>query len=414
MLTDTACRKAKPTTKAFKLFDAGGLFLLVSPSGGKWWRLKYRFADREKLLSLGTYPEVKLAAARTKRDDARRLLHDGIDPSAQRQIMKASAVTSATNTLKAIAEEWLLRFGDAWAPSHLRAVKARLANDVYPWIGHRPIAEVKPPEVLAVLRRIEARGRLETAHRVKTHVGMIFRFAIATGRAERDPTADLRGALPTAVAKHMAAVVEPSKLADLLRKIWGYNEGTPIVDSALRLAPMLFVRPGELRTMRWADVDLGKAEWRFTTSKTKQPHIVPLASQAVAILHSLRPLTGLAPYVFPSLRDRKRPMSDAAVNAALRRLGIAKETASGHGFRATARTLLDEVLGYRVDLIEAQLGHAVKDPNGRAYNRTSFLTERRAMMQRWADYLGVLASGDWSLPVVQPEPMPGVVTKLRP
>ena len=266
--------------------------------------------------------------------------------------MKAAAVTSATNTLRAIADEWLLRFGPAWAPSHLRGVKARLENDVYPWLGLRPIAEVTPPEVLAVLRRIEARGRLETAHRVRTHLGMVFRFAISTGRSERDPTRDLRGALKPAVTEHMAAVTEPAKLAPLLRAIWGYSEGTPIVSAALRLAPLLFVRPGELRTARWADIDLVKGEWKFTTSKTKTPHIVPLSKQAVAILRELRPLTGFGGgYVFPSMRDRKRPMSDAAVNAAMRRLGIDGKTASGHGVRATARTLLDEVLGVRVDLI---------------------------------------------------------------
>jgi integrase len=409
MLTDTACKKAKPTGKRMRLYDTAGMYLEIAPAGGRWWRLKYRFAGKEKALALGVYPEVTLAEARTKRDEARKLLHDGIDPSAHRKVLKASRATSATNTLKNIAEEWLARFEGTWAPSHTRGVKGRLGKDVYPWIGSRPIAEITPPEVLAVLRRIEGRGRLETAHRVRTHLGMIFRFAIATGRAERDPTADLRGALPASKAKHMAAVTEPAKLAELLRVIWGYQEGTPVVAAALKLAPMLFVRPGELRAARWADIDLAKAEWRFTASKTKAPHIVPLAKQAVAILRDLRPLTGLCTYVFPSQRSRDRPMSDAAVNAALRRLDIASSTASGHGFRATARTLLDEVLGFRVDLIEAQLAHAVRDPLGRAYNRTAFLPERKAMMQRWADYLGVLAAGDFTLPVVQP--MPGAGTK---
>jgi integrase len=409
MLTDTACKKTKPTGKRMRLYDTAGMYLEIAPAGGKWWRLKYRFAEKEKLLSLGVYPEVTLAEARTKRDEARKLLHDGIDPSAHRKVLKASRATSATNTLKNIAEEWLARFEGTWAPSHTRGVKGRLEKDVYPWIGSRPIAEITPPEVLAVLRRIEGRGRLETAHRVRTHLSMVFRFAIATGRAERDPTADLRGALPASKAKHMAAVTEPAKLAELLRVIWGYQEGRPVVAAALKLAPLLFVRPGELRAARWADIDLAKAEWRFTASKTKAPHIVPLAKQAVAILRDLRPLTGLCPYVFPSQRSRDRPMSDAAVNAALRRLDIDKTTASGHGFRATARTLLDEVLGFRVDLIEAQLAHAVRDPNGRAYNRTAFLPERKAMMQRWADYLGVLAAGDFTLPVVQP--MPGTGAK---
>jgi integrase len=394
MLTDTACKKAKPTGKRTRLYDAGGLYLEVSPSGGRWWRLKYRFAEKEKLLSLGVYPEVTLVEAREKRDAARKLLRDGIDPSAHRKILKASRAESATNTVKAVAEEWLAKFTPTWAPSHARGVRARLENDSFPWIGDRPIAQVAPTEVLSVLRRIEARGRLESAHRTRIALSMIFRYAVSTGRAERDVTADLRGALPAVKVRHMAAVTDPAKLADLLRTIWGYNEGTPIVAAALRLAPLLFVRPGELRTAKWADIDLTKAEWRFVASKTKTPHVVPLAKQAVAILHELRPLTGLCPYVFPSQRTRDRPMSDAAVNAALRRLGIDKSTASGHGFRATARTMLDEVLGERVDLIEAQLAHAVRDPNGRAYNRTAFLPERRAMMQRWSDYLCKLAAGE--------------------
>ena len=408
MLTDTACKKAKPTGKRTRLYDTGGMYLEIAPTRGKWWRLKYRVAKKEKLLSLGTYPEVTLAEAREKRDEARKLLRDGIDPSAHRKALKTSRADSAANSLKAIAEEWLAKFEGTWAPSHARGVRARLENDAFPWIGSRPIAGITPPEVLAVLRRIEGRGRLETAHRVRIHLGMVFRYAIATGRAERDPTADLRGALPAAKAKHMAAVTDPAKLADFLRGIWGYQEGTPVVAAALKLAPMLFVRPGELRTARWADIDLVKAEWCFTASKTGTPHIVPLAKQAVTILRELRPLTGLCPYVFPSQRSRDRPMSDAAVNAALRRLDIDKATASGHGFRATARTLLDEVLGFRVDLIEAQLAHAVKDPNGRSYNRTSFLPERKAMMQAWSDYLGKLAAGDSSQPVAQP--MPGMGT----
>jgi integrase len=400
MLTDTACKKAKATDKARKLFDSHGMYLWLSPTGGKWWRLKFRVAGREKLLSLGTYPETTLVEAREKRDEARKLLRDGIDPSAHRKALRASRAESAMNTLKAIAEEWLAKFTPTWAPSHARGVRARLENDAFPWIGDRPVAQITPPEVLAVLRRIEGRGRLESAHGTRIALSMLFRYAVSTGRAERDITADLRGALPAVKAKHMAAVTDPTKLADLLRTIWGYQEGTPIVSAALKLAPMLFVRPGELRTARWADIDLANAEWRFTASKTKTPHIVPLAKQAVAILHELRPLTGLCPYLFPSQRSRDRPMSDAAINAALRRLGIDKTTASGHGFRATARTLLDEVLGFRVDLIEAQLAHAVRDPNGRAYNRTAFLFERRKMMQDWADYLGALAAG----PVAQQVP----------
>jgi len=400
-LTDTAIRKAKPTGKRRRLSDSGGLCLEIAPEGGKWWRLRYRFAGKEKMLSLGTYPEVSLADARAKRDEARKLLHDGVDPSQQRKEAKAALAVAANNTFEGVAREWMTKFSPGWAPSHARGVLQRFEKNIFPWIGSRPIAQLTPPEVLAVLRRIESRGRLETAHTCRTNCGMVFRYAVATGRAERDPTADLRGALPPAKVKHMAAVTEPQKLADLLRMLSSYDEGTPVVAAALKLAPMLFVRPGELRTAKWEDIDLATGQWAFVASKTKQPHIVPLAKQAVAILKDLHPLTGQGPYVFPSARTHVRPMSDAAVNAALRRLGIDKKTASGHGFRATARTLLDEVLGFRPDLIEAQLAHAVRDPNGRAYNRTAFLTERREMMQRWADYLGCLATGA-TLPVRQP------------
>jgi integrase len=363
------------------------MFALVSPSGSKLWRFKYRYAGKEKLLALGAYPEVSLADARIRRDDARKLLHEGIDPGVRRRLEKAAKVDAAAKTLELIAREWFEKFSPTWAPSHSRAVMLRLKNYVFPWLGTRGISEITAPEVLTVLRRIESRGALETAHRVRTCIGMIFRFAISTGRAERAPTADLRGALAAPKPKHMAAVIDPKGLGGLLRVVAGYAEGTPAVAAALKLLPMVFVRPGELRNAQWADVDLDKGQWRFTTSKTGQAHIVPLAAQAIAILKELRPWTGRSPYVFPSARSNTRPMSNAAVNAALRRLGIDKKTATGHGFRATARTLLDEVLGFRPDLIEAQLAHAVRDPNGRAYNRTAYLAERKAMMQRWADYL---------------------------
>ena len=392
MLTDTAIRKAKLAkgAKRERLFDGGGLYLELVPTGGKWWRLKYRFARKEKLLSLGVYPEVSLADARTKRDDARKLLRDGVDPSIRRKLEKAARIDAGTNTFEIITREWFERFSPQWAQSYSRGVNRLFERHVFPWIGSRPIAEVTAPEVLAVLRRIESKGRRETAHRARTDIGMVMRYAISTGRAERDPTADLRGALPPSVPIHMAAVTDPEKLGGLLRALWTYDEGTPTVAAALKLAPVLFVRPGELRSAKWADIDLDKGEWAFTASKTKTPHIVPLARQAAAVLHELHPLTGRGPYVFPSARTNARPMSDAAINAALRRMGIDNKTATGHGFRATARTLLDEVLGFRVDLIEAQLAHAVRDPNGRAYNRTAHLHERHKMMQAWADYLDKL------------------------
>ena len=401
MLTDTAIRKAKlaKEAKRERLFDGGGLYLELTPTGGRWWRLKYRFAGKEKLLSLGVYPAVTLAEARTKRDDARKLLRDGVDPSVRRKLEKAARVDAGTNTFEIITREWFERFSPQWAQSYSRGVNRLFERHVFPWVGSRPIAEVTAPEVLAVLRRIESKGRLETAHRARTDIGMVMRYAISTGRAVRDPTSDLRGALPPSVPVHMAAVTDPEKLGGLLRALWSYDEGTPTVAAALKLAPMLFVRPGELRSARWADIDLSKSEWAFTASKTKTPHIVPLASQAQAALRELHPLTGRGPFVFPSARTNARPMSDAAVNAALRRMGIDNKTATGHGFRATARTLLDEVLGFRVDLIEAQLAHVVRDPNGRAYNRTAHLDERRKMMQVWADYLDKLRADVKVLPM---------------
>jgi integrase len=386
MLTDTEVKKAKPATKAFKLYDTGGMFVLVAPTGGKLWRLKYRFAGKEKLLSLGAYPETSLADARIKRDEARKQLHDGADPGEARKALKRARASSAANSFEAIAREWHTKFANTWAPSHADRVLRLLERDVFPWVGHRPIAEIGAPELLAVLRRIEARGTLETAFRARVYSGLVFRYAIVTGRADRDPAADLRGALPKKKGAHLSAVTNPEQLGELLRVLDGYK-GSPIVRAALMMAPLAFVRPGELRSAKWADIDLDKAEWAFTTSKTGQAHIVPLAAQAVAILRDLQPLTGASRYVFPSARTNARPMSDNAILAAMRRMGINKTTTCGHGFRATARTLLDEVLGFPPHLVEHQLAHAVRDPLGRAYNRTTHLPERRKMMQDWADFL---------------------------
>jgi integrase len=397
MLTDTACKKTKPAEKALKLFDGGGLFLLVAPTGGKLWRLKYRFAGKEKLLSLGAYPEVSLADARAKRDEARKLLREGTDPSAKRQEEKAARYAVVGNSFEAVAREWHEKFSPTWAPSHTMRVIRLLERDVFPWIGKRPIAEIGAAELLGVLRRIEERGALESAHRARVYTGVVFRYAVHTGRAERDPSTDLRGALPAKRNGHFAAVTDPKDLGDLLRTIDGYK-GSPVVAAALKLAPLLFVRPGELRSMRWADVDLDKGEWAFVVPKTKTDHIVPLAPQAVAILRDLQPLTGNGAFVFPGGRTNARPMSDNAILAALRRLGVPKETASGHGFRATARTILDEVLGYPPHLLEHQLAHSVRDPLGRSYNRTQHLPQRRKMMIEWADYLGKLKADVAVLP----------------
>ena len=397
-LNDTAVRNAKPSTKAVKLFDERGLYLEVSPAGGKWWRLKYRIDGKEKRLSLGVYPDVSLKQARDRRDESRKLLADGIDPSDTRKAIKASRDKRDANSFEVVAREWFAKFSGTWDDKHGERTIRRFERDVFPWIGARPIGELTAPELLTVLRRIESRGALETAHRALSNSGQIFRYAVATGRAERDPTGDLRGALPPARAKHFAATTEPTKLAQILRDMEGYK-GSFIVRCALDLAPLVFVRPGELRRAEWADIDLDAAEWRYLVTKTQTPHVVPLATQAVQILRELQPLTGSGRYVFPSARSAHRPMSDNAILAAMRRMSISKEDMSGHGFRAVARTILDEVLGVRPDFIEHQLAHAVKDPNGRAYNRTAHLPERRKMMQQWADYLDKLKAGAEVIPL---------------
>jgi integrase len=397
--TDTKIRNAKPKDKQFKLFDTDGLFLLVSPAGGKWWRFKYRFGGKEKLISLGTYPEVSLSQARARRDAARKQVADGIDPSLARKALKA-AKTQDANTFEVVAREWHTKFTPSWTPGHAATIVRRLELNVFPWIGARPIIHIKAPELLMVLRRIESRGALETAHRVKIICGQVFRYAVATGRAERDPSADLRGALPPVKPKHLSAITDPEKVAGLLRAIDDYV-GSFVTKCALKLAPLLFVRPGELRQMEWSEIDLDAAEWNIPAEKMKnrQPHLVPLARQSVEVLRELYPLTGTGRYVFPSARTPRRPMSNNAVLAALRRMGFEKDEMSGHGFRAMARTILDEVLQIRPDFIEHQLAHAVRDPLGRAYNRTTHLPERRKMMQNWADYLDGLKAGAKVIPL---------------
>lgn len=391
-LSDTAIRNAKPGSKPTKLFDERGLFLLVTPSGGKWWRFRYKFDGKEKLLSLGVYPDVGLKIARERREAARKLVAEGVDPSENRKAMKSAKADRAANSLEVIAREWFAKYSAHWAKDHANRTIRRFERDIFPWLGGRPIAEITAPELLVVIRRIEKRGALETAHRALANCGQVFRYAIATGRAERDLSTDLRGALPPVKGEHFAAITDPKRAGELLRAMDGY-QGTPTVQSALRLAPMFFVRPGELRKAEWAQIDLDASEWRYFVSKTKTDHIVPLSSQAVAILKELHNLTGDGQYVFPSARSFKRPMSDNAILSALRRMGIGKDEMSGHGFRAMARTILDEVLGVRPDLIEHQLAHALKDPNGRAYNRTAHLPERRVMMQQWADYMDKLKAG---------------------
>jgi integrase len=397
-LTDTAIRNAKPQLKPFKLFDGGGLFLLVNPNGSRWWRLKFRIGGKEKLLSLGVYPDVSLKEARDKRDEARKLIAQGIDPSAQRKATRAAEA----ETFEAIAREWLAKFGPSWTPEHAERITRRFERNVFPWIGARPVREVTAPELLAVLRRIEERGALDTAHRAHQNCGQVFRYAVATGRAERDPSADLRGALPPVNDKHHASITDPKAIGALLRAMEGY-QGSFVVLCALRLAPLVFVRPGEMRGAEWAEIDFEKAEWRIPASKMKmrEQHIVPLSVQALAILRELHPLTGAGRYLFPSERTGERPMSENTVNAALRRLGYSKDEMTGHGFRSMASTLLNEQ-GWHRDAIERQLAHAERNAVRAAYNYAEHLPERRRMMQAWADYLDGLKNGAEIIPIRKP------------
>jgi integrase len=391
-LNDVAVRKAKPDTRSYKMSDGGGMYLEVMPNGSKYWRLKYRFGGKEKRLALGVYPDVPLILARERREKARKLLAQEIDPGEVRQQSKRSNRENAENSFEAVAREWFTRHRHTWAASHADKIINRLENDVFPWIGSKPIADIKPPELLAVIRRTESRGALDTAHRVKQNCGQVFRYAVATGRAERDPSQDLRGAIPSANKNHFASITDPVQVGELLRAIQAFR-GTFVVQSALGLAPLLFVRPGELRRAEWKEFDFDKAEWRYFVTKTKTEHSVPLAAQAVAMLRDLYALTGHGRYVFPG-RDPQKPMSDAAINAALRRMGYDTKTEiTGHGFRAMARTILAEELHQKPEVIEHQLAHKVPDTLGTAYNRTKFLKERREMMQLWADYLDKLKTG---------------------
>ncbi len=369
------------------------MHLEIRPNGSKIFCLRYRFEGRERVISLGVYPETGLKLARERRDKFRQMVWEGIDPALHRKATKTAALHAVKSAFEVVAREWFLKQSPNWAPSHSKTVIARLEADIFPWLGKKPINEITAPELLSVLRKVEGRGAIETAHRELSICGQVFRYAIHTTRAERDISADLRGALaPVRKDSHHAAITDPKRLGEILRMMEGYR-GSHVVKCALNLAPLVFVRPGELRHAVWADIDLHQAEWRFVVSKTKLPHIVPLSRQAVEILKELHPLTGHGHYVFPNPRSPQSPMSENGVLAALRSLCIPSEEMSGHGFRATARTMLDEVLKFPPHLIEHQLAHAVKDPLGRSYNRTQHLDERKAMMQRWADYLDELRGG---------------------
>ena len=397
-LTDTAVRNAKPSDRPFKLPDEKGLFLLVHPNGSKYWRHKYRHLGKEKLLSYGVYPEVSLKEARESRDKARKLLAAGIDPGDHKKATKAAQLEQASNSFEIIAREWMEKRRDTVEPAQCAKTLSRMENDVFPWIGKKPVTAITSPEVLSVLKRIDDRGSRYTARRVRSEISRAFRYAIATGRAERDPCPDLRDAIPAPKTKNFPSITEPSQVGELLRSLEGFR-GTFQVRCALFLAPLLFVRPGELRKAEWSGIDLDKGEWRYLITKTQTLHLVPLADQAVAVLKDLHPLTGRGRYLFPG-RDPQKPMSEAAINAALRRMGYDTKTEiTGHGFRAMARTILAEELHQKPEVIEHQLGHSVPDALGTAYNRTKFLKERCAMMQLWADYLDDLKAGADILPM---------------
>ena len=365
------------------------MYLLVVPKGGKWWRIDYRFEGKRKTLSLGTYPEVSLKEARLRRDEARSILNDGIDPSHQRK----PSEQAGAHTFEAVAREWYAKFRMQWAASHAVKMLGRLENDVLPWIGTRQIDRVEPPELLTVFQRVEGRGSLESAHRVQQLTSRVFRYGVATGRCTRDPTADLRGALPPARSGHFPTITNPKEIGALLRAIDGY-QGSITTRCALQLAPLVFVRPGELRHAEWAEINLTSAEWRIpgTKMKMKRDHLVPLAPQAIAVLQEIQPLTGIGRYVFPSTLSAGRPMSENTVNSALRRLGYMKGQFTGHGFRSMASTLLNEN-GWTPDAIERQLAHVEGNAVRAAYNYAEHLDERRRMMQWWADYLEGLRHG---------------------
>ena len=395
--------KAKAGDKPLHLFDGGGLFLLVAPSGGKWWRFKYSFSGKSKTVSFGTYPDISLSDARQRRQEARKLLANGVDPSDNRKAVKSAKEELQANSFEAIAREWHKHMlgKTEWSTEHATTILNRLEQDIFPWIGKKPITEVTAKEIKAILDRIRTRGVIETARRALTIMGQVYRYAIMTDRAEYDISAGFKGYLP-ATSKtriHMASITDPKELAPLLRAIDAYQGGF-VAQCALKLLPLVFVRPGELRHMEWIEIDLEAEEWNIPAAKMKmkQPHLVPLSRQAVAILTELKPLTGNSKYAFPSTRSFDRCMSDNTINASFRRMGFDGDTITGHGFRATARTILDEVLHQRVDFIEHQLAHAVKDPNGRAYNRTAHLAERKKMMQLWADYLDGLKAGAKVIP----------------
>jgi integrase len=399
-LTDTSVKAAKPKAegKPIKYTDGGGLFLLVNQSG-KYWRYSYRFNDKQKTLALGVYPDINLKTAREKHQEARELLARGVDPSEYKQQAKAEQIAITENTFEAIALEWFSKFSKDWAESYSIKLISRFKNDVFPWLGNRPIATIEPPEILKCLKRVEERGALDSAHRIKRNIGQVFRYAVATGRAQRDQTADLKGSLPPTKKTNLAAIIDPLRVGGLMRDIQAY-EGHLTTRTALQFSAYLFQRPNEIRSMEWSEIDINKALWSIPANKMKmrQPHLVPLPKQCLELLEEIRPLTGHRRYVFPSMTDSTKPMSNNTIRQALRRMEYSKEDMTAHGFRAMARTILEEVLEVNPVYIEQQLAHAVKDANGTAYNRTKHLAKRIAMMQQWADYLDSLREGAQVIP----------------
>lgn len=389
-LTDLAIKGAKPREKSFKLFDGGGLYIEISPNGGKWWRYKYRFNGKESRISLGTYPDVGLKDARHRHSLERKKLAEGINLSEFRKAEKKGNLNSIANSFEVIAREWWQTHMKNKAVSHKNKVIRRFELYIFPWIGKKPISNITAPDILECLKRIEKLNKVETAHRALQTSGQVFRYAVQTGRAIRDVTADLKGALPATTVKHMASFTEPSKVAELLRSIDAFN-GTLTVYCALKLAPLVFARPSELRMAKWADIDLEASTWSYFVSKTNINHLVPLSTQAVSILKELHPFSSHSEYVFMGGHSKLKPMSESAVNAALKRMGYDTQVdITGHGFRAMARTILHEVLNIDPNIIEHQLAHKVPDNLGNAYNRTKFLAQRKLMMQTWADYLDEL------------------------
>lgn len=409
MLTDTACKKATcpPDKKRERFADSGGLYLEVSPNGSKRWFWKYRKQGKEGRMALGSYPDVGLAAARTARDTAKNVKAGGFDPVQERKVGQLKAAVNLGETFELVAREWFDKRSPGWSSHHAIRERRNLDKDLIPWLGPRKVGDVEAVELLATVQRVEARGTLDVAHRVLGTARSVLAYAVATGRASRNVALDLAGALTPHRKKHFAAITDPGKLGELLRAIGGY-QGGPVVRTALALAPMLFQRPNELRGMAWAELDLDAGLWSIAPARMKRtkdgkengaPHLVPLPKQAIELLRDLHPLTGHTGLVFPGERGTTRPISDNTLRAALQTLGYASDVQTIHGFRATARTILAERLEFDPLIVEAQLAHAVKDANGRAYNRTSYVEQRRAMMQTWADYLDKLRTGANIIPL---------------